>query len=41
LVKDSDFKVYVMKPDPYTQVSKVLISIKISQEIIDKTAEES
>lgn len=36
-----DFEVYVLPPaDKSTEVSKVLISIRIPQEIFNKTAEE-
>ena len=38
LEEGSDFITYVMDPDPSTQVSKVFISIQISQQIIDDTA---
>lgn len=40
LVKDKDFIIYVMEPNFYTKVSKVLISIKISKDLIDQTAHE-
>ena len=37
LVRDKDYFVYVMEPDD-DKVSKVFISIKIPQHIIDETA---
>ena len=41
LVEGKDFEIFVLPPvDKETQVSKVLISVRIPQEIFNKTAEE-